>query len=55
MTEVIYGIVMVMAILGVSISMCRLAQTGVLSYRRANQDQGYIEAHKTGEHDVIGE
>lgn len=55
MMEVIYGIVMVMAILGVSASLYRLAHTGVLSYRRANQDRGYIEAHKTGEHNAIGD
>lgn len=55
MMEVIYGLVVVMAVLAVSISMCRLAHTGVTSYRRVNQDRGYIEAHKTGSNDVIGE
>lgn len=55
MIEFIYSIVMLMTILGVSASLYRLAYTGVLSYRRVNQDRGYIEAHKTGEHNVIGE
>ena len=55
MLEVTYAVVVFMAILGISISMYRLAHTGVLSYRRVNQDRGYIEAHKTGEHDTIGE
>ena len=55
MMEVIYGVVMLMAVLGVSLSMYRLAHAGVRNYRRVNQDRGYIEAHKTGSHDVIGE
>lgn len=55
MMEVIYSIVVLAVILYVSASLYRLAQTGVLSYRRANQDRGYIEAHKTGEHHAIGD
>ena len=55
MMEFIYSIVMLMTILAVSASLYRLAYTGMLSYRRANQDRGYIEAHKTGEHNVIGD
>jgi len=55
MMEVIYAIIILMATLGVGASLYRLAHTGVLSYRRANQDRGYIEAHKTGEHNAIGD
>ena len=55
MMEVIYSIVVLAVILCVSASLYRLAYTGMLSYRRANQDRGYIEAYKTGEHNVIGE
>lgn len=55
MMEVIYGIVMLVTILCISASLYRLAHTGVVNYRRANQDRGYIEAHKTGEHHAIGD
>lgn len=55
MMELIYGIVVMVVIIYVSASLYRLVQNGVLSYRRANQDRGYIEAHKTGEHHVIGD
>jgi len=55
MIESIYVVIMLAVIIGTSASLYRLAHTGVHSYRRANQDRGYIEAHKTGAHNAVGD